>query len=992
MLPLLRRAASYHRLMVTAVLVVLATAPAALAGTVRLQWKANAEGNLAGYVVLYGTASGVYTQSFEVGPTVTTVEVPDLTDGATYYFAVRAYNTAGLQSPLSNEASVYLSPAVVPAPVITAMSPSSGPMGGNTLVTLSGANFTSGAVVRFGTTAGTVQSVSSTSIAVRTPALPVGPVSVSVTLLDGRSATAPGTFTAVAPTPSISSVTPASGLTSGGTSVTIAGSQFVSGASVTFGGTPATVTSLSSSAIVVTTPSRPAGSVDVKVVNPGGPSATKAAAFTYVAPAPVVVGMAPANGPTSGGTLVTLSGINFTAGAVVRFGTTPGMVQGVSSTSIVVRTPALPAGTFPVSVTLPDGQSAAAPGAFTAVTPALVISAVGPAWGPVAGGTTVTITGGQFLPGASVSVGGVPASVTSTSPTALVITTPPHAAGAVDVKVVNPDGAAAVSAGAFTYRAPGPVLASVLPANGPVAGGNVVTVAGEGFTSGTSVAFDGVDGAVTARTATLIEVVAPARPAGTVTVTVRNEDGQTSSLPDAYTYEEEDDTGTPTSTPPPAAFVRYFAEGAQGAFFDTRFALANPHDEDASVTVTFTDPFGTEVPMQVTVPAGGHATIDRTNMPALSNEAFATRFESDVEIGIDRTVQWDAAGYGAHAETGIASPRTTWFFAEGATHSGFDLFYLLQNPAAEPAVVQVRYLLGTGQVIEKVHHVAPFARTNIWVNHDDPALAAAEISAELTSLNGVPIVAERSMYQSLNGQLFTAGHNSGGVAEPSTQWFLAEGATGSTFDMFVLVANPNDQAAALQVTYLLPSGKPVVRAYTVAANSRFTVWVDHEDPRLRQADVSVVVTSTNGVPVIVERTMWWADRQNRPWTEAHNSAGVTRSAPRWVVADGESSLARSAVTYALVANTRASDTPVRFTLLTPQGRGRSVQATVKGNSRYSIDVAMTFPEARDTRFGLLVESLDEAPLVVERATYWDAGGITWAAGTCSLAMPLSDAR
>lgn len=988
---LLRLFASMSRLAVTAVLVLLTLASAAQAGTVRLQWKPNAEANLAGYVVLYGTASGVYTQSFEVGPTVTTVEVPDLPDGATYYFAVRAYNTSGLQSPLSNEASVYLSPKPPPPPVVTGMSPTSGPMGGNTQVTLTGANFTAGTVVRFGATAGTVQSVSAGSIVVRTPALPVGSVAVTVTRPDGQAATAPGTFTAMAPTPVISAVTPASGPTSGGTSVTITGSQFVSGATVTIGGAPAAVASLTSTAIVVTTPARAAGAADVKVTNPGGPSATRAAAFTYVAPAPVITAMSPTNGPTSGNALVTLSGMHFTAGAVVRFGSAAGAVQSISPTAIVVRTPALAAGTYPVTVTLPDGQSAAAPGAYTAVTPSLLITAVGPAWGPVTGGTSVTITGGQFQTGASVTVGGVPAAIASISPTAIVIMTPAHAAGAVDVKVVNPDGATAVSAGAFTYRAPAPVLTGVLPAAGPVSGGTVVTVTGEGFTGGAAVLFDGVEGVVTARTSTQIEAIAPARPAGAVTVTVRNEDGQTSSLPGAYTYEDEQETGTPTSTPPPP-FVRYFAEGVHSGFFDTRFALANPHDTDASVTATFTDPFGTEVPMHIVVPAGGHVTVDRSNMPALANEAFATRFESDVEIGIDRTVQWDSAGYGAHSETGIASPRTSWYFAEGATHSGFDLFYLLQNPADETAVVRVRYLLGTGQVIERVHHVAPFARTNIWVNYDHPALASAEISAELTSLNGVPIVAERSMYQSLNGQLFTSGHNSGGVATPSTQWFLAEGTTGSTFDMFMLVANPNATPAKLHVTYLLAVGPPVVRSYTVPANSRFTVWVDYEDPRLAQADVSVVVTSTNDVPVIVERTMWWADRPGQPWTEAHNSAGVTSSAPAWVLADGESSTARGAVTYALVANTSPKATPVRFTLLTPQGRGRSVQATVAARSRYSIDVAMTFPEALDSRFGLLVESLDGAALVVERASYWNAGGITWAAGTASLGMPLAGSR
>jgi hypothetical protein len=45
----------------------------------------------------------------------------------------------------------------------------------------------------------------------------------------------------------------------------------------------------------------------------------------------------------------------------------------------------------------------------------------------------------------------------------------------------------------------------------------------------------------------------------------------------------------------------------------------------------------------------------------------------------------------------------------------------------------------------------------------------------------------------------------------------------------------------------------------------------------------------------------------------------------------------------------------------------------------------------DSRFGVLAESIDTAPLaqlVVERAMYWNAGGVTWAAGTNLLATPL----
>jgi hypothetical protein len=74
------------------------------AQSVRLAWDANTESDLAGYVVHYGTASRSYTNSSDVG-LVTTTTVSNLLEGVTYYFAVTAYNTSGLESEYSNEVS-----------------------------------------------------------------------------------------------------------------------------------------------------------------------------------------------------------------------------------------------------------------------------------------------------------------------------------------------------------------------------------------------------------------------------------------------------------------------------------------------------------------------------------------------------------------------------------------------------------------------------------------------------------------------------------------------------------------------------------------------------------------------------------------------------------------------------------------------------------------------------------------------------------------------
>jgi hypothetical protein len=166
-------------------------------------------------------------------------------------------------------------------PTITTISPNSGSTNGGTAATITGTNFVSGATVTFGGTASTgVIVVSSTSITATTPAHAAGAVNVVVTD-SGGSGTLTNGFTYVGSPPTITTISPSSGSTNGGTVVTITGTNFVSGATVTFGGTAATgVTVVSSTSITATTPAHAAGAVNVVVTDSGG-SGTLTNGFTY---------------------------------------------------------------------------------------------------------------------------------------------------------------------------------------------------------------------------------------------------------------------------------------------------------------------------------------------------------------------------------------------------------------------------------------------------------------------------------------------------------------------------------------------------------------------------------------------------------------------------------------------------------------------------------------------------------------------------------------
>jgi len=98
----------------------------AFSETVTLAWDANTESDLKGYIFYYGTASRNYANNIDVGD-ITEYTTPDLQDGVTYYFAVKAYNDADIKSDYSEELAYTVGdPNNSPTTPAAPNSPSSG--------------------------------------------------------------------------------------------------------------------------------------------------------------------------------------------------------------------------------------------------------------------------------------------------------------------------------------------------------------------------------------------------------------------------------------------------------------------------------------------------------------------------------------------------------------------------------------------------------------------------------------------------------------------------------------------------------------------------------------------------------------------------------------------------------------------------------------------------------------------------------------------------
>ena len=162
----------------------------------------------------------------------------------------------------------------------------------------------------------------------------------------------------VAP-PTVTNVNPNTGPTSGGTSVTITGTNFSGVTAVRFGSNAAGSFTVNSATQITATSPAGIGTVDVTVTTPGGTSAIGSAdQFTYARPAPTVTNVNPNTGPTTGGTSVTITGTNFTGATAVKFGSTNATSFTVNSSTSITATSPAGSGTVDVTVTTAAGTSA----------------------------------------------------------------------------------------------------------------------------------------------------------------------------------------------------------------------------------------------------------------------------------------------------------------------------------------------------------------------------------------------------------------------------------------------------------------------------------------------------------------------------------------------------------------------------------------------------------------------------------------------------------
>jgi hypothetical protein len=331
----------------------------------------------------------------------------------------------------------------------------------------------------------------------------VANVSASV---DVTFSTVPVTPQPPSTTPTITSVIPSTGPPSGGTQVTITGTNFRGPVRVLFDigdGNPREAfvnqSAVTSTQIVTVTPSinlttGQTKAADVIVITQAGTAAeqrvVKAQGFTYqnAVLTPVIRTVQPTSGPIGGGTRVTIIGDAFQQPVQVFFGAAEAQVISVTFDTIIVMSPRASdtssngsgVVTGPVAVVvrnIASNTTGSSPVQFR-YTPKMQITTVGPTEGPFTGGTRIRIDGVGFDDPLAVSVATIAAQVISVSGSeVIVLTSGVNLTSCSDVTgpivVTNTENGDTASGGTFIYRVPKPLITFI---SNPNAAGTTATI------------------------------------------------------------------------------------------------------------------------------------------------------------------------------------------------------------------------------------------------------------------------------------------------------------------------------------------------------------------------------------------------------------------------------------------------------------------------------------------------------------------------------------
>ena len=294
----------------------------------------------------------------------------------------------------------------------------------------------------------------------------------------------------------------------------------------------------------------------------------------------------------------------------------------------------------------------------------------------------------------------------------------------------------------------------------------------------------------------------------------------------------------------------FLPEGSSAWGFECWLLIQNPNNTTANCTVTYMTESNGPMVVNHSVPANSRATFNMAT--DIGAKDASIKVECPIPVIPERAMYRNNRREG-HDSIGTTTAAADYFLAEGTTDWGFTDYVLVQNPNPTPTDVTLTFMTPSGPVTQPAFPMAANSRKTIRVN-DIAAVSKTDLSTQVHGSQ--PIIAERAMYW--NNGTGEATHDSIGMDQPHTTFYLPDGEVAAGVETWTLVQNPNDEDVNIQVSYLTPSGAPVTFTDSVPANSRKTF--NMADKSIDGAAGVVVTSTSDGLPIMCERAMYFFNR------------------------------------------------------------------------------------------------------------------------------------
>lgn len=398
----------------------------------------------------------------------------------------------------------------------------------------------------------------------------------------------------------------------------------------------------------------------------------------------------------------------------------------------------------------------------------------------------------------------------------------------------------------------------------------------------------------------------------------------------------------------------YFAEGYTAEGYDTYLLFSNPGESGVDAKVSFLKEGGEVLEQVCGIAPHSRYTLAVDDVPGMDAAAFSIEVHASGPIVAERAMYFTAGSRtDGTVSVGVTQPSPDWYFAEGKTDENFDTYVLLANPGDDAVNAWVFFFLEGGAMVDYVFWVGPHSRFTMPVDAF-PVVGAASFSMQVHA-DG-PIVAERAMY--FNKGYIKGGHSTIGAAQPSQSWFFAEGCTQRFFESYILVGNPGDEDAFVNVDFYLNHGS-IRYEYLVAAHSRATIPISSQGS-LSNEEMAFSVYSNQ--PVVAERSVYYNLDSHRG---GHVTVGSPVSSDRWYFAEGHTE--GTFETYILMSNPGFTSANVEVVFQRDDGATFAQGYVIPAQRRATVAVDALSGLERAS-FSTVVKS--DVPIMAERAMYF----------------------